>query len=178
MNAVQKKRPTSVTVIGWIFIAGAILMFLSGGMGLAYFTYIKHTAGGVPPVPEEITGQLRVMKFVFQHFELIAMVQVALAIFILIASIHFLRLRQWARTALEIIAWLGLVYLVGFGIFWVVSWIGITSSIPLTEGMPGPSPMFNIAGVVMGSLITVCWVVPFVVIIIFLRKNTVREVLL
>jgi hypothetical protein len=177
MNAVQKKRPTSVTVIAWIFIAGAILMILSGGMGFAAFSFMKQTTGGVPPVPEDIPGQLRVMKIAFQHFELIAMVQIALAIFIIIASIQFLRLRRSARTALEVIAWLGLVYVVGFGIFWVVSWIGITSNIPITEGTVGPSPKFNMVGAVMGSVITLCWAVPLVVIIIFLRGKTIRRAL-
>jgi hypothetical protein len=161
-------------VIGWIFIAGAILMILSGGMGFAAFTFMKQTAGGIPPVPEEIPGQLRVVKIAFQHFELIAIVQCAFAIFVMIASIQFLRLRSWARTALEIIAWLGLVYLVGFGIVWVVSWIGITSNIPLTEGVSGPSSMFNIVGVVLGSVVTVCWALLLVVIIIFLRAKTIR----
>lgn len=178
MNAVQKKRPTSVTVIGWIFIAGAILMILSGGMGFAAFSFMKQSAGGVPPVPEDIPGQLRVMKFVFQHFELIAMVQVALGIFVIIASIQFLRLRRWARTALEVIAWLGLVYVVTFGIFWVVSWIGITSNIPLTEGAPGSPPLFGIFGAIMGSVVTLFWAVPLVVIIIFLRGKTIKEALL
>lgn len=42
MNAVQKKRPTSVTVIGWICIAGAILMILSGGMGFAAFSVMQY----------------------------------------------------------------------------------------------------------------------------------------
>ncbi len=177
MTAVQKKRPTSVTVIGWIFIAGAILMILSGGMGFAAFTFMKQTTGGVPPVPENIPGQLRVMKFVFQHFELIAMVQVAFAIFVIIASIQFLRLRRWARIALEVVAWLGLVYLVGFGIVWVVSWIGITSNIHLTEGTVGPSPKFNMVGAIMGSVVTVFWAVPLVVIIIFLRGKTIRRAL-
>jgi hypothetical protein len=177
MNAVQKKRPTSVTVITWIFIAGAILMILSGGMGFAAFSFMKQTTGGIPPVPEDIPGQLGVMQFVFQHFELIAMVQVALAIFIIIASIQFLRLRRWGRTALEVIAWLGLVYVVGFGIFWVASWIGITSSIPLTEGTSGPPPMFGIFGAIMGSVVALIWAVPLVVIIIFLRGKTIRGAL-
>ena len=177
MNAVQKKRPTAVTVIGWMFIASAILMILSGGMGLAAFTFVKQTAGGVPPLPEDIPGQLRVIEIVFQYFEPIAVVQISFAIFILIASIQFLRLQRWARTALEVISWLGLVYMVGFGIVWVASWIGITSSIPLTEGTPGPSPMFNVVGVIMGALITACWAVPLVVIIVFLRGKTIRGAL-
>jgi hypothetical protein len=178
MNAVQKKRPTSITVIGWMFIASAILMILSGGMGFAAFTFMKQAAGGAPPLPEDIPGQLGIIEFAFQYFELIAAVQVAFAIFILIASIQFLWLRRWARAALEVVSWLGLAYMVGFGIVWVASWIGITSSIPLTEGTPGPSPMFNILGVVMGSFVTVCLAVPLVVIIVFLRGKTVREALM
>ena len=178
MNAIQKKRPTSVTVIGWIFIAGAILMIVSGGMGFAAFTFTKQMAGGVPPMPEEIPGQLRVMETIFQNFELIAIVQVAFALFVLIASIQFLKLRPWARHALEIISWLGLVYLVAFGTLWVVSWIGITSHIPVSEGAAGPPPLFNIFGAIMGSMVTVCWAVPLVVIIIVLRGKTVRSAVL
>ena len=178
MHAVVKKRPTAVTVIGWIFIAGAILMILSGGMGFAAFSFMKQSTGGVPPVPEDIPGQLRVMKIAFQHFGLLAMVQVALAIFIIIASIQFLRLHRWGRTALEVVTWVGLVYVVGFGVFWVVSWIGITSNIPMTEGTPGPSSMFNIVGAVMGSVVTLFWTAPLVVIIIFLRGKTIKEALL
>ena len=138
---------------------------------------MKQSAGGVPPVPEDIPGQLRIMKFVFQHFERIAMLQCAIAILVIIASIQFLRLRRWARTALEVIAWLGLVYVVGFGIFWVVSWIGITSNIPSTDGAPGPSPLFGIFGAVMVSVVTLFWAAPLVVIIIFLRGKTIREAL-
>ena len=178
MNAIQKKRPTSVTVIGWIFIAGAILMILSGGMGFAAFTFMQQMGEEMPPFPEEAPFQFSVMEVIFQHFGLIAIVQVALAVFIIIASIQFLRLRRWARTALEVVAWLGLLYLVSFGIFWVVSWIGITSNIPSTEEAPGLFPMFNIFGAIMGSVITLFWAAPLVVIIIFLRKKTIREALL
>ena len=175
MNAVQKKRPTSITVIAWIFIAGAILMILSGGLGFAAFSFMQQVGEEMPPIPEEAPFQFGVMKVIFQHFGLIAMGQVAVAIVIIIASIQFLRLRRWARTALEVITWLGLVYIVGFGIFWVASWLDMTSSIPMTEGTPGPPPMFDIFGAIMGSVIALVWAVPLVVIIIFLRGKTIKE---
>ena len=177
MNAVQKKRPTAVTVIGWIFIAGAILMILSGGMGFAAFSFMQQLGEEMPPTFEGAPFQFGVMEVIFQHFGLIAMVQVALAVFILIASIQFLRLRRWARTALEVIAWLGLVYIVGFGIFWVASWLDITSSIPVTEGTSGPSSIFDIVGAIMGSVVALAWAVPLVVIIILLRGKTIRGAL-
>jgi hypothetical protein len=152
-------------------------MILSGGMGFAAFSFMQQLGEEMPPTPEGAPFQFGVMEVIFQYFGLIAMMQVALAIFIIIASIQFLRLRRWARTALEVIAWLGLVYIVGFGIFWVVSWIGITSNIPVTEGVSGPSPMFNIVGAVMGSVVALVWAVPLVVIIVFLRGKTIRGAL-
>jgi hypothetical protein len=175
MSAIQKKRPTAITVIGWIFIAVAVLMIFSGGMGFVAFTFMQHMKGERPPIPEGAPFQFGVMDVVFQHFGIIALAQVALAAFIIIASIQFLRLRRWARTALEVIAWLGLVYIVGFGIFWVTSWISITSGIPVTEGAPGPPPLFGLFGAVMGSMVALVWAVPLVVIIAFLRGKMIRE---
>ena len=48
MNALLKKRPTAVTVIGWICIAGTILMILSGVMGSAVISFIQHMGGQKP----------------------------------------------------------------------------------------------------------------------------------
>ena len=177
MTAIQKKRPTAVTVIGWLFIAGAILMILSGGMGFAAFSFMQQLGEEMPPTPEGAPFQFGVMEVIFKHFEIIAMVQVALAVFILIASIQFLRLRRWARTALEVMIWLGLVYVVGFGIFWVASWLDMTSSIPITEGTSGPPPLFGIFGAIMGSVVALVWAILLIVIIVFLRGKTIKGAL-
>jgi hypothetical protein len=175
MGGIQKKRPTAVTVIGWIFIAGAILMIFSSGMGFMAFSFMHHMGGeATPPITEKAPFQLGVMEVIFQHFGLIALVQVAFAAFILIASIQFLRLRRWARTALEVIAWLGLVYVVGNGIFLVSFVITVTSSVPFAEGASELSPILGIFAAVMGSVVTLFWAIPLVVIIIFLRGKTIR----
>ena len=175
MDDIQKKRPTSITVIGWIFIAGAILMILSGGLGFMAFSFMRQISGEMPPISEELPNQFRIMRIIFQNFGIIALLQVAFAIFVLISSIQFLKLRKWARNALEIVSWLGLVYVIGFGIFWVVSWINITSHIPVSEVRSGPPPMFNIIGAIMGPVITVAWATPLVVVITFLRGKTIKE---
>ncbi|MCJ7663233.1 MAG: hypothetical protein MUO24_03220 [Desulfobacterales bacterium] len=175
MDAIQKRRPTAVTVIGWIFIAGAILMILSGGLGFMAFSFMNQMAEEMPPIAEELPNQFRIMRIFFQNFGIIALLQVAFAIFVLMASIHFLKLRKWARNAVEIVAWLGLFYVIGFGIFWVVSWIDITSSFPVTEAPAGPPPLFNIIGAVMGCVVTVVWAVPLIIIIIFLRGKSIKD---
>jgi hypothetical protein len=175
MDDIQKKRPTSITVIGWIFLVGSILMIFSSGLGFIAFSFMKQMAEEMPPIPEELPNQFQILRIIFQNFGILALSQVALAIFVLMASIHFLHLRKWARTALEIITWSALFYVVGFGIFWVASWITITSSSPVSEAPSGPPPMFNIIGAVMGCVVTVVWAVPLIIIIFFLRGKTIKD---
>lgn len=175
MDDIQKKRPTAITVIGWIFLVSSILMILSGGLGLIAFSFMNQMAEEMPPIPDELLNQFQILRIIFQNFGIIALLQVALAIFVLMASIHFLQLRKWARYALEIITWLGLFYVVGFGLFWVASWITITLSIPASEAPSGPPPMFNIIGAIMGCVVTVVWVVPLIIIIIFLHGKTIND---
>jgi hypothetical protein len=175
MDDIQKKRPTAITVIGWIFLVSSILMILSGGLGFIAFSFMKQLGEEMPPIYDELPNQYQILRIIFQNFGIAALLQVALAIFVLMASIHFLQLRKWARYALEIITWLGLFYVVAFGIFWLVSWITITSSIPVSEAPFGPPPMFNIIGAIMGCVVTVGWVVPLIIIIIFLRGKTIKD---
>jgi hypothetical protein len=175
MTDIRKKRPTAITIIGWIFIVTAILMIFSSVIAFIAFSYMKQIAEEMPPIAEELPNQFRIIRIFFQHFGILALLQVAFAIFVLMASLYFLQLRRWARTALEIVAWLGLVYVVGFGIFWVASWINITSSFPVPEVSSGPPPMFNIIGATMGCVVTVVWAAPLIIIIIFLRGKSIKD---
>jgi hypothetical protein len=138
MNVIQKKRPTAITVIGWIFIASALLVILLGVKGFADFTIKKQADWGVP------SG-------------LIAMGRGVIAIF-------------------EVITWLGLVYVVGFGIFGLIMWITTFSSEWVSEGgASGPLSGFGIFLAVMISVVTSCCAVPLIAIIKFLRGRTIRE---
>jgi hypothetical protein len=175
MDDIQKKRPTAVTVIGWIFITNAILMILTGGMGFMAFSFIHRMAGDIPAFPAKFSQHMRVMQIIFQHFGILALSQIAFAIFMLIASIEFLKLRAWARNALEIISWIGLVYVVGFGIFWVTALLDVTSSMHVAEGSHNVQSLFGIFGAVMGALVMAVWAVPLIIIIYFLHKKTLRE---
>jgi hypothetical protein len=147
-------------VIGWIFIASALLVIVLGVKGFTDFTIKKQTAWGWGVAPSG----------------LIDMVRGVIAIFVIIASIQFLMLRRWARTALEVIAWLGLVYVVGFSIFRLIMLIttSLISSMWVSEG--GASYPFGIFLAVMISVVAICCAVPLIVIIKLLRGKTIRGV--
>jgi hypothetical protein len=54
----------------------------------------------------------------------------------------------------------------------------MTTNIPVIEGALGPPPIFGIFGAIIDSVVTVCWAVPLIVIIAFLRGKTIRGALL
>jgi hypothetical protein len=176
MGNMIKDRPTSVTIIGWIFIGVAGLIILSGAMGFMTFTFMKQTEEkNYLPMPEGLPGHFKVMWGIFRYFDTLAILQILFALFIIITCIQFLKLRAWARAALEGISWLGLVFVAGFGIFWIISWISATSGIAVAESTAGPPSIFGLIGIVMGVTIMAIWAVPLVVIIKFLRGIHIRE---
>ena len=109
------------------------------------------------------------------YFDTLAILQILFALFIIIACIQFLELHTWARAALEGICRLGLVFVAGFGIFWIISWMSATSGIAVAESTADPPPIFGLIEIVMGVTIVAIWAVPLVVIIKFLRSIRIRE---
>lgn len=173
MEVTAKKRPTSVTVIGWIFIALAGLMILSSIMAFAVFSIMKHMGVDIPPLPAEAPGFVSIIS---QNPDLFILLQIGFAIFVLITSIQFLRLRSWARTTLEILSWLGFVYLVIFEIYWVSSWISKTLGASADENTINLIIVLHrVLGLITNIVYTAAFAIPIIVIIKFLRGKTIKE---
>jgi hypothetical protein len=171
----DRARPTAVSVIGWIWVGLAALMAFSGAMAFVAHRFVvgpmrraMPLAEGTPP-PEFNP----VFGFLFQYFDSLALVQVAFAGVILYSAVMFLRLRPWARVSVEAITWLALVYVVGFGVFWVLTWLR-TVPVETPPSVQVPSGAFQVLGGGMGTVITLVFSVPLVVLLTFLRGTPVR----
>jgi len=131
----EKKRPTCVTVIGWVWVALGAFMCFSAVMGLFASLMIHQMANADPKINAEMPTFVRL-------FPLLAVTQVGVAILAIASGINFLNLKLWARGVLEGLTWFFLLFVVGFSIFWVVTWCLMSSR----YGPPG----FAIFGAVMG----------------------------
>ena len=166
------QRPTSVTVIGWVFIGVGILSTLAGGFGLIVSLLVPFR----PPATEltvDASPTFRVMEFVLRFYSAIAVVQLCVAVLTIVAGAAFLRLKTWARTALEVLTWLGLMYSVCFGVFWLWSLASM-----LRTAAPGTG---NGLGYVMFGfgLVTIFgFLIPLIIILRTLRGQTVRNAVL
>jgi hypothetical protein len=102
----SEQRPTSILVIGWLAIVWGGLAVLGNiqGLGLAALMHLER-----PDMARKVYARWFVALLVTQ---LIASVLAAWA------GWAFTQCRNWGRTTLELLVWLGLVSIVGFGIYW------------------------------------------------------------
>lgn len=157
-----EKRPTAVTVIGWFWIIVGGLMVLSGGMGSLAFM-----AWGASEHFADSDRAPKLFTFMFQHFVVIAGVQGCFGALAAVAGWHFLRLRTWARSILEILSWVGLVCFVS----WVVAFNIASGSMHRGEGVDS----FSVFRIVIAVVSIVIYGVPLGFIIYFLRSAKVRD---
>ena len=155
----QEKRPTCVSVIGWVWTILGGLMLLSSFMALISWNMVGQAASSDPEFQNNMPT---IMKF-FPH---IASVQMIVAIIGLISGINFLRLKAWSRSALEVITWILLLAIISFGGFWQFGWV----SSSMGHGPAG----FDIIGVVMGVIIFAIYIVPLAIMLKYLRGEKVK----
>ena len=108
------ERPRSVNVVGGAFLALSSLRFLDDLIG-----WVVWQLGDPAPViafflPRREHGFVPV-DWVMRHFPTVVAVQGTIAACVVGISIQFLRLRPWARRALEVVAWLGLAVTLALG---------------------------------------------------------------
>jgi len=160
------RRPGVVTAIGWIFVALAALMILSAAGGFAASSIMDEA------VRREARPQSGGAPLLLRSFQLLGALQILFGALLAVSAAQFLRLRAWARSALEAAMWLGLAYVVGFGIYWVLGWVEMSPG----SAADGRAPdAFTLFGGIMGSLITLVFAVPCVILIWLLRGAVVRQ---
>ncbi len=151
----QEPRPTCVTVIGWVWVIIGGLMMLSAAMGLLASLAAPH-----PPTSDP-------RPLMFRIFPVLATVQMCVAALGAISGFHFLKLKAWSRTVLEILTWLLLAFSIGFAVFWVREWLDVTSQHSNTN--------FGLMGALMGVVVTGIYAVPLGVMLKYLRGTKVKN---
>jgi hypothetical protein len=167
------KRPRSVTVIAWVWIITGVLMVVSSVVLLLAYTMVKKMAAG-QPFPPAMPAELEALLPLFGHVGLSISIQLASAVITLVAGIAFLKLRAWARTTIEAICWLSLLYVVGLGIYGTFSLAGLAGNMP-RGALPVSGGAFTAVAVVAGIVVTAVFAVPLAVMIRSLRGREIRE---
>jgi hypothetical protein len=168
----EKKKPSSVAVIAWSYILLALFVILVSGLSVFGSQYVNQQ---IETMPNEILESFPGMGFIMQHSGFLLILQTICAIFMLVAGIEFLRLRAWARTAVEILTWLCIVFAVIIVLFFIMTWLNITSQMMTFEDNSGTSSALTVLGIGVGMVLMVLFVIPLLMIIRTLRGKAVRD---
>lgn len=154
------RRPTSVTVVAVLWIVLGALIVWGGGAGIA--ASVSQARAATYPSTDTMS---RPMAFLERHIRVVGGAQLCLGIVAIVCAIFLLRLRAWARRALEVISAVWIILLVGFmSVF-------TTSVFHIRPGYVGPGMMFAVMTCGAGVIL---WAAPGVITLVFLRGNTAR----
>lgn len=172
MDVAAVKRPTGITITAWLWIVTGGLMIFSAVM--AGFAYTMMGDMGPPPsTSSEMPAEFAVMSSIFRYFGVLLLLQGIVAVVAIWAGVSLLRMKQWARTAIEVLSWIAFLYTVGFGIFWVYMWVSMTGQVP-AGSVPVNTDSFQVMGAVMGVIVTSVFAVPLWIMIRYLRGVEAR----
>ncbi len=166
------ERPTSATIIGWLFIGLSVVMVLSGTMAAVVWSHSP--ADQFSPNTDAFHGEpwaFRMMFKMFDHFQYLIVIQFMLAAAGIAGGFGLLQLRPWGRALTELLTWLGLLYTLGFSLLWLTA----VASFQTSAGMPPDGRFFAALMFAMGVVVLLTFLVPFVVVLVALRGKKIRS---
>ena len=172
----SSKRPAVVTFVGWAYVLVSLLMLLSGLMGIVAVILVE-AAGreGLPKALEGAPAMFYVTLVFVRHFGALAFLQVVVASLVLFCAAKFMRLRAWARSALELFTWLSLLGLLSSGFLVVRAWLKMTSEMPPAMTAPLSSGSFTLLGAALWGAFMLLLAACAGLLLWALRSRTVRE---
>jgi len=174
MRPMSRQALSLVKGLAWSFIGAGALMAVGGFGGLLM-------VGPMRRHPDQSLLYILLQDFPDSHavWDTImawivpaSWIQIVLAAFMIWAGIEFLRLKRWARAALEWTTWLTLLGVAAYGIFMVFFWLRMLRALSPEGDLP---PGAGFLGVIAGGVVTALLAAPLVLTALLLRRKEVRE---
>lgn len=172
MNQTTITRPAGIAAIAWLWIAGGILLLISALLTWAVLSLFG-SAQLVAVAPGRVPADLELINTLLSNMGVLVWTQVAIGALSIYAGVQFLKLRAWARTAVEVLTWVSLVYVIINGAFFLFMWESIVTD--LSKQMLMDSDALRITGYVTGLTLTAVFAVPLGFMIKYLRAPVVRQ---
>jgi hypothetical protein len=166
------ERPRAVTVIGWLWLVLAGAVFLRAVMDLVLWKILQPAMPSLLHLVTEREPEMRLLGPLFQLYSLFKTVEAVLAAAVGISAYFFLRLRPWARIALQTVSWLVLFYGACFAGLWIAIWRRPVAD----EAARGVLSLQSrgALGLLAGLLAALVLVAGMIVLIRFLRSPRIR----
>ena len=167
-------RPAPVTAIGYVSVGLAGFAILTSILCVLLLSLIDGGPETLKAIGTDAAEKISILFLLVKHIRVVCIVDVAVSVFILFTAIQFLKLRSWARTVLETISWLVLMWMVLFIVLWNGMLANLTSSAPFSDSGTSVPIWFDIVRVALSILASAFAATPHVATIIYLRKKKIK----
>lgn len=118
----EPERPKAVTVIGRLWIVLAALSLFRSLVNLILWNVLQPAMPSLFNLAVTQQPQTWFLEPLFRHFAVWETTRALFAVAIGVSAYFFLRLRPWARVAIQVVSWLVLLYAACFAVFWASVW--------------------------------------------------------
>ena len=165
----EPPRPRAVTAIGRIWLVAGIFLFLVAAVDLIFWVVLRPA---MPTILDYASRREPGMRFLSPYFRYYATIKSLEALFsaaVVFSAYSFLKLRGWARGALEAASWLYLAYITVFASLSFAVWRRASLD-PATVAAHPNAGQRLVGGLAIGILL----VAGLVWMIVLLRGRKVR----
>ena len=121
-QAGEPERPRAVTVIGRIWLVVAVLLTMKALVNLITWSVLDSTSPALLRAAEQASPRDWFFGPLLRHAAILFVVQALAWSTVGLCAVFLLRMRGWARVAIQAVCWFNLAYLAGFLAFWVTLW--------------------------------------------------------
>ena len=172
-EAEGEERPKAVTIIGRLWLVLAVVLFLKAIVNLVMWKVLQPVA---PSLVADALANAPPLAFVgplLAHITAVATAQALWWVFVGVAAFGLLRLRPWARVAIQGVCGLLLVYSLGLEAFWAVVWPNLPSQSARAAGL---ATSYRVLALVAGLSLGAAVAAGLIWMIFLLRAPRVRAV--
>jgi hypothetical protein len=164
-------RPRTVTVIGWLWLVLGVLFFARAIVNMVVWKILQPDMPGFLAAFGEVPAeQQRLLRPLFEHLTALQIGEAIVSAAVIVAAIGLLRLRPWARTGIQAVCWIVLIWVAAFGAFWVWLWGSVVAAVP-----PSHASSFGRIGLIAGLAVCLAVAAGLAVMIVLLASSRVRE---
>jgi hypothetical protein len=164
------ERPRAVTIIGRIWLVVAVILAAKSLLDLVVWKVLQP----VLPLLVQLGGQAapsRIFDPLLAHLTEIKLAQALAWTAVAVAAFYFLRLRRWARVAVQAICWIGLAYVSCVGVVWAAAYSRIPAAgVVAHSSAPATHRTLLLLG---GLLVCVVLIAGLIATIVLLRSTDV-----
>jgi hypothetical protein len=165
-------RPKAVTIIGRLWLVVAVLLLCKALVNLAIWKVLQPEAPSFIGDALAQTSSFQFMRPLLTHITAVITAQALWWTFVGIAAFGLLRLRRWARVAIQAVCGCLLVYATGFEVFWAVIWP--TLPVPRRASALAFGTSYQTLALVAGLTVCLAMSAGLVWMIVLLRGPRVR----